>query len=136
VLQGAVFLPHSTSTPLPTTQNITDFEDIDTEETTTSVVTDYELVGNYPNPFNPSTTITFAMPEAGRVTLRIFTETGQLVQTLVDGEMQAGRHNVTWNGRNHSGASVASGVYFYQLVAQRQNGEAAFTETKRMTLVK
>jgi cytoskeletal protein CcmA (bactofilin family) len=136
VLQGAVFLPHSSSTPLPTIQNITDFEDIDTEETTTSVVTDYELVGNYPNPFNPSTTITFAMPEAGRVTLKIFSETGQLVRTLINGEKPPGQHNVSWNGRNDAGTAVASGMYFYQIVMQKQNGEAAFTETRRMTLVK
>ncbi len=136
VLQGAVFLPHSSSTPLPTIQNIPDFEDIDTEETATPVVTDYELVGNYPNPFNPSTTISFAMPEAGRVTLKIFSETGQLVRTLLDGEKSPGQHNVSWNGRNDAGAAVASGMYFYQIVMQKQNGEVAFTETRRMTLVK
>jgi flagellar hook assembly protein FlgD len=100
------------------------------------VVTDYELVGNYPNPFNPSTTITFAMPEAGRVTLKIFSETGQLVRTLINGEKPPGQHNVSWNGRNDAGTAVASGMYFYQIVMQKQNGEAAFTETRRMTLVK
>jgi len=90
----------------------------------------------YPNPFNPSTTINFAMPEAGNVTLRIYSLTGQLVKTLVDGKMRAGRHNVSWNGRDQAGAVVASGIYFYQLVAQKESGEAAFTQVRRMVLVK
>jgi flagellar hook assembly protein FlgD len=82
------------------------------------------------------TEITFALPEAGQATLRIYALTGQRVRTLVESEMAAGRHSVSWNGRDEAGAPVASGVYFYQLVVQKQNGEAAFTQTKRMTLLK
>lgn len=96
----------------------------------------YTLEQNYPNPFNPSTTISFALPEAGRVTLKVYSETGQLVATSVDREMNAGSYTVNWHSRTHVGAPIASGVYFYQLVVQRTNGEPAFTETRRMTLVK
>jgi flagellar hook assembly protein FlgD len=70
------------------------------------------------------------------VTLRIYSETGQLVATIVDGEMNAGYHTATWNNRTQAGAPMASGLYFYKLVAQRPNGEEAFAETRRMTLVK
>lgn len=136
VKSGAVFLRHGCSTPLPAAQEIPDLEDIDADEVVTSAVTDYELIGNYPNPFNPSTEIKFAMPEAGRVKLQIYSVTGQLVQTLADGEMPSGRHTLTWSSRDQSDAVVASGAYFYQLVAQKPSGETAFTETRKMTLVK
>jgi len=96
----------------------------------------YALFQNYPNPFNPATEITFALPEAGKVTLRIYSETGQLIRTLIDNEMQAGQRAVRWNGLNESGNTVAAGVYLYRLAVRRQNGETAFTETRRMTLLK
>jgi len=139
VRQGAVFLPHGASTILPARVDDSDeIEDIEEQitEAASLRITDYALAQNYPNPFNPSTTIKFAMPEAGHVTLRIYAITGQLVQTLVDGEMNAGRHNVSWNGRDQAGAAVSSGIYFYQLVAQKADGEAAFTQTRRMILLK
>ncbi|MCI0696641.1 lamin tail domain-containing protein [candidate division KSB1 bacterium] len=109
-------------------------------------VTSYGLAQNYPNPFstegishalgNPSTMINFALLAAGKVTVKIFAETGQLVQTLVDGEMSAGRHQLRWNGRNQSGSVVAAGVYLYRITVQGRNGELVFSETKRMTLLK
>ena len=137
VKEGAVFFHHTSSTPLPAKQNTPeDIEDIDSEEQITSLPIEYELAPNYPNPFNPSTTIKFALPEAGRVTLKIFASNGQLVRTLVEGEMPSGRHSPAWNGRNRWGVPVASGLYFYQIVVQKSNGEIAFTETRRMTLVK
>jgi len=97
---------------------------------------EFALEQNYPNPFNPSTQIRFALPEAGRVTLKVYSTSGQLVRALVDGEIQAGRHVLGWNGRNQSGIPVASGIYFYQLVVQKPNGVVALTETRRMALVK
>ena len=73
---------------------------------------------NYPNPINPSTTITFAVPEASEVTLAIYNLRGQLIQTLVAGAVTAGRHNVVWDGTNFRGAKVASGIYLYKLQAK------------------
>jgi len=96
----------------------------------------YALEQNYPNPFNPSTTIKFALPEAGSVTLKVYSETGQLVRALAEGEMNMGRHAINWDGRNQLGAPAASGIYLYRLVVQGSNGEVIFTKTKRMTLVK
>jgi hypothetical protein len=74
------------------------------------------LTQNYPNPFNPSTTIKFDLKEKGFVTLKVYNVAGQLVKTLVNGVRDAGFANqVTWNGTNDRGASVASGIYFYKL---------------------
>lgn len=90
----------------------------------------FSLSQNYPNPFNPSTEISFSLPAAGYAELSVFNMLGQKVATLVDGNMTAGEHVVTWNGQNESGAQVASGVYFYRLATGVQ------TETKKMMLLK
>jgi len=106
-------------------------------------VISYQLEQNYPNPFsangtfsNPSTMINFSLPEAGQVTVHIYSETGQLVRTLGDHEMAAGRHELLWNGRNQSGNTVAAGVYFYRMTVTGKQGEVVFTKTNRMTMVK
>jgi hypothetical protein len=85
---------------------------------------------NYPNPFNPKTTIAFAMPQSGRAELAIFDVAGRRVATLVNENLVAGRHERTWSGRDTSGRQVASGVYFYRLVTD------GTVLTKTMTLVK
>ena len=70
---------------------------------------------NIPNPFNPSTTITYGLKEAAEVALRIYDASGQLVRTLVEGLQPAGPHEVTWYGKDDAQKPVASGVYFYRL---------------------
>ncbi len=77
----------------------------------------YSLAQNFPNPFNPSTRIQFALPVKGHVSLKIYNVAGQLVKTLQDGVMDAGSHELTWDGSNNLGSNVASGVYFYKLSA-------------------
>ncbi len=72
-------------------------------------------LGNRPNPFNPKTTITFDLPETGRVKLGIYDLQGRLVKLLVEGDKEAGGHAVAWNGETASGSHAASGVYFYRL---------------------
>lgn len=85
----------------------------------------------YPNPFNPQTTIAFALAEQTAVSLRVFDMSGRLVRILVDGEMiEPGPHESIWNGRDDSGRRVASGAYLYRLEA----GE--FSATKRMVILK
>ncbi|GAB4338887.1 MAG: hypothetical protein Kow0037_23360 [Calditrichia bacterium] len=71
-----------------------------------------ELLGNYPNPFNPTTTVRFALPAAGMVELAVYNNLGQKVKTLVSRQMAAGKYNVEWDGRNQSGEAVASGLYY------------------------
>jgi flagellar hook assembly protein FlgD len=99
-------------------------------------VTAFALAQNYPNPFNPSTTIEFSMPEAGTVKLAIYSLTGRLVRTLVDGDMPSGRHRVAWSGRNDDEIPVASGIYFCRIIIQKLKGEVVFTETRRLSLLK
>ncbi len=73
------------------------------------------LAQNFPNPFNPQTFIDFALPGAGRVSLKIYDGRGRLVRTLVDGVRAAGPHRVIWDGTDDAGRSAASGVYHYVL---------------------
>lgn len=75
------------------------------------------LYGNYPNPFNPSTRIAFALPGEGPVKVSIYDTAGRLVRTLVDGVRAAGSQEVRWDGKSDSGSDVASGVYIYRLEA-------------------
>ena len=82
----------------------------------------------FPNPFNPTTTIAFSIAVGERATLEIFNVRGQRVRSF--GEYPAGEHSVVWNGRADSGASVASGVYFYRLYNGRDS------QTRKMLLMK
>ena len=81
------------------------------------VPAEYQLETNYPNPFNPSTQIRYGLPVTSRVSIRIFDATGRIVRNLVDRQDAAGTYTVTWNGETDSGVSLASGLYFYRLVA-------------------
>ncbi len=92
--------------------------------------TDYILNQNYPNPFNSSTMISFDLPDNGQVELSIYDVLGRKVTTLLNENMSAGNHSVTWNGRSDNGESVATGVFFYRLQSKD------FDQTKRMLLVK
>lgn len=92
---------------------------------------DFELHGNYPNPFNPSTTFSFTLPLDKRVSVRIYDITGRLVRTLINDEFYSqGTHTVDWNGLGDSGLAVASGQYIYTL----EWGQ--FRHARRMVLVK
>ncbi len=73
------------------------------------------LEGNFPNPFNPRTAISFALPREGQVRLNVYNVEGRRIATLLDEPLTAGRHHVIWDGRDASGQTVASGVYFYRL---------------------
>ena len=88
------------------------------------------LLGNAPNPFNPSTAIGFALSRRGEVRLEVYNVGGQRVRTLASGVWEAGTHSVTWDGRDLSGGLVSSGVYFYRF----ESGD--YSESKRMTLVR
>jgi hypothetical protein len=76
---------------------------------------------NHPNPFNPSTTISFSMPRESAVTLEIFDGAGRLVVGLLDGDrLRAGPHEVEWNGRDSAGRTCATGIYLYRLIAGKE----------------
>jgi len=88
------------------------------------------LVGNAPNPFNPSTTISFELARSGPVRLEIYDVQGRLVRTLEDRVLEAGAHSVPWDGRNGQGGETASGLYFFRMTTDDA------TQTKKMMLVK
>jgi hypothetical protein len=90
----------------------------------------FELGQNHPNPFNPSTTISFTLPERARVTLLIYDVQGRLLRTLVDDMVGEGYQERMWDGKDASGSQVGSGVYFYRLTAGDK------TLTKKMVLLK
>lgn len=90
----------------------------------------FELSQNYPNPFNPETKIHFQLPKSGKVVIKIFDVLGREVRTLVDGDRNAGFHEVTWDARDNFGRQVSTGIYYYQITA----GE--FRQTKKMLLMK
>ena len=76
---------------------------------------EFALNNNYPNPFNPSTTITYDLADGSDVRLEIYNIMGQLVNTLVSEQQAAGRYRVVWNGQDAGHRQVSSGVYFYRL---------------------
>jgi len=104
--------------------------DVNDNITETETPTPYKLAQNFPNPFNPSTTIMFDMREKGHVSLKIYNVAGQLVRTLVNGVKDAGHHKITWDGRNNDGVSIASGVYFYKMETKR------FSQTRKMVMLR
>ena len=85
----------------------------------------YNLAQNYPNPFNPTTTIKFSLPKSGNVSLKVYSALGELVTTLVDQDMQSGKHSVQFDANN-----LSSGSYFYSIQANN------FTYTRKMVLMK
>jgi hypothetical protein len=114
-------------------------DDEDEEEILiTSMPTEFELGQNYPNPFNPSTTMMFALPKAGEVSLKIYNLRGQLVATLHQGAIAAGRHQMVWDGRDARGQQVATGVYVYRLEADGPSAGSGqrFVATKKLTMMK
>ena len=93
--------------------------------------TTYQLDHNYPNPFNPSTTIGYQLPDDNtHVRLLIYNITGQLVKTLVDANQNAGEYKVVWDGTNNSGVQVSSGVYLFRIAAGK------FAQVKKLLLLK
>jgi hypothetical protein len=91
----------------------------------------FALYENVPNPFNPTTTISYDVPPGGgHVTLRVYDVSGRLVRTLVDGPETDGAKTATWDGFSNGGQQVATGVYFYRMTA------SGFEQTRKMVLMK
>jgi hypothetical protein len=90
----------------------------------------FALDQNVPNPFNPDTKISYALPEAGFVNVEIYNILGQKVKTLVNEYQDAGSYSVTWNGDDEYGSTVASGVYFYRF------NSGQYKDIKKMVLMK
>ena|GEM_PF-6257148 len=96
-----------------------------------SIIPDVTFLGNnFPNPFNPTTNISFGLHEPASVLLKIFNLRGQVVKTLIKGTFDSGQYTARWDGLDDNGVEVGSGVYFYQIEIP------GFVETKRMVLMK
>jgi len=108
-----------------------------TDITSTSepfVPQEFVLYPNYPNPFNPTTNIRFALSERGQLRLVIYNSLGKKVRQLIDDYASAGEYEVRWDGKNDFGNPVSSGIYFYHL---KFNGEKEqFSRTRKMLLVR
>ena len=89
-----------------------------------------EFLKNYPNPFNPRTTISFAIAEPGKAKVEIFNIKGQKVKTLLNKHLKGGKHSVIWNGTDNSNKKVSSGVYFYQVSVNNEK------KVKKMLMLK
>ncbi|MDP8268079.1 MAG: carboxypeptidase regulatory-like domain-containing protein [Candidatus Tenebribacter davisii] len=89
-----------------------------------------KLIGNIPNPFNPTTAISFSLDKAGFVNIDIYNVKGEKVRTLVNENLEASTHNVIWDGEDDQGKTISSGIYFYKMRT------GSFTATKKMILMK
>lgn len=118
------------------------FNNITFDRTITSIAdgpsgipTEYRLEQSYPNPFNPSTTIVYALPASGRVKLEVFNTLGVRIRRLVNNTQGPGVKNVVWNGMDDLGRPVSSGVYFYRIQATGDDGRS-FSKTRKVLFVK
>ncbi len=118
---------HGESLPSPTYSVDFPFTDIPIDPPPPTVT---RLYANYPNPFNPNTTISFDLAAEGEVDLRIFNLRGQLVQTLCHSSLGIGHHRLIWDGTDSTGRKVSSGVYFYRLKTPD------YSNSRRMILLK
>ncbi|MDD4050864.1 MAG: T9SS type A sorting domain-containing protein [candidate division Zixibacteria bacterium] len=99
------------------------------ETTTRTLPSEFAVSQNYPNPFNPTTTIALSLPTASKWNLAIYNVAGQLVKDF-NGNDAAGNISIVWDGTDNNGSTVASGIYFYKMVASN------FSATKKMVLMK
>jgi hypothetical protein len=100
-----------------------------------SIPKEYELSANYPNPFNPETTISYQLPEVSDVMLHVYNVQGQKIATLVNERKDAGSYQVVWNGMNDFGQAVAGGMYIYKIIASNADNDV-FTVSRKMTFLK
>jgi len=90
----------------------------------------FQLYNNYPNPFNPATTISYDLPISAPVKVDVLNILGQHVRTLVDETQSAGHYEVVWDSKDNQGRTVTSGVYIYRITT------GDFTNSKKMVLLK
>lgn len=109
---------------LDSVRSVSDMQDF------ANVINSFKLLSNHPNPFNPTTTISYEIAQAGDVEIVIFDVMGKRIKTLISETQVAGSYQIQWTGESEQGVKVAGGMYFYQLSF---NGDA---RTKKMLLIK
>ncbi len=105
------------------------------EEETEVTPTNFVLEQNFPNPFNPTTQIKFALPVNSSVRITIYNLLGEAVQELINSDLNSGVHTVQWNSEDYSGKKVSSGIYFYKLKVNGVDG-SDFSQVRKMILLK
>ncbi|NQT26840.1 VCBS repeat-containing protein [candidate division KSB1 bacterium] len=90
----------------------------------------FQLSQNFPNPFNPVTTIAYQLPEDSNVSLKIFNNKGEVVKVLIEGYKRVGSHKINWDGRDEKGVLVPSGIYLYQITT------SSFSQSNKMLLIR
>jgi len=98
--------------------------------------TEFALFPNYPNPFNPTTKISYSLAEESRVTLSVYNVLGEKIRNLVNDLQVAGKYSVFWDGRGENGKSLSGSVYIYRLKAVPISGKKPFTAIGKMVLTK
>jgi len=121
IANGIVFDPDQLSNPV-VTGGILEVQ---------STPTEFALFQNFPNPFNPETSIRYNLSDASDVRLQIYNVVGQVVRTLVAERQSAGRYQIQWNGMDDRGVAVSSGIYFYQIAASGK-----FQDVRKLMLLK
>ena len=101
-----------------------------------SIPGNYALLGNYPNPFNPSTTISYALPYQSDVEIIVYDILGREVRSFVIPTQSAGYQNVLWDGRNENGVQVSSGIYLYRLNIKSLENNEVFVKTAKLMMLK
>ena len=94
------------------------------------IPTRYDLIGSYPNPFNPSTKIVFQTPENSNVSIEIYNILGRKIKTLINGEISIGDHNIIWDGKDENNKTVSAGIYYCYMKA------GSFTKMIKLNFVK
>ena len=110
------------------------FEDLITSVEETDMPSSFALKQNFPNPFNPETTIGYRISADSDVSLEIYDTLGQKVRTLVQEHKSPGNYNIIWNAKNESGQIVSSGIYFFTLKAKSASG--MFFDKRKMLLIR
>ena len=108
----------------------------ESKENETNLPKEYSLLGNYPNPFNPSTTIIYALPYQSSVELIVYDIMGAKVKSFAIPSQSTGYQNILWDGRNENGNAVSSGVYIYRFNIKSLENNQAFVKSAKLMLMK
>jgi len=109
---------------------------IDQDITDSQILSEYQLLGNYPNPFNPATTIKYLLPKESSVGLKIFDLLGREVRAFNINSQPAGFNEITWDGRNEYGEAVSSGIYIYSIKFRATGSVQIVEKSAKLVLTK